>query len=90
MDFIKFLISYFLEGNETVDTEKVLSSLGGNFNLQGLISALPTFLNLFKNDSSNNIKSDSVNTEPLNAFSPIVNVADKDIIYSLNKYFSAN
>ena len=91
MDLIKFLISYFLEGEEDSDNNNGqaqnifnMFSQNSGFDLSKILSFLPMLSSFGQNKGS------SVTPEPENPLLPITNVCDKEILNSLNNYLAEN
>lgn len=87
MNLLQILTTLF----SNPDTRKLFLNLlaeilNGNFSIENFLQninlekALSLLSPLFQNSSNNDVKGQTM------ALSPIVNIADKDIVYSLNKY----
>ena len=92
MELLKFLLNYFLEGES--DGQKnpmsMLTNIIGalkNNNLTNVFSnlnleSLAPLASLFDNKKDSNQTQNGVFLEP------IIDIADKEIVYSLNKFFA--
>ena len=92
MNLLQFLTSLFSNPESRNGILQLLGNiLNGNFNLAEILSnlniekALSLIAPLFQQNNQNDKKTQSGFT-----LSPIENFANKDIVYSLNKYFESN
>lgn len=94
MEILRFLISFFLKEyggekfapllNELSKNNFDLKSLLNNVNLESLAPLLSAFM---KNTTKNR---PTESAERNYSLAPIAGIADKDIVYTLNKYFYSN
>jgi hypothetical protein len=92
MNLLQFLTSLFSNPESRNKIFQLLGNiLNGNFNLAEILSnlniekALSLIAPLFQSNNTT-----SQNKNDCFSLSPIENFANKDIVYSLNKYFESN
>ncbi len=81
MEILQTLINLLSNG---LNSNSPLAELVKNLDLSGLTKILG---NLFTNEQQ---KSPTESVGQGYSLNPIINIADKDIIYTLNKYYSAD
>lgn len=88
MEILQFLLSEFLKNGQNESLKPLFELLKNNsFDIKKVIKNLsPEVIMPFIQKFSGQNKS-RANARQFNAISPIANIADRDIVYSLNKYF---
>ena len=88
MEILQFLLSEFLKNGQNESLKPLFELLKNNsFDIKKVIKNLsPEVIMPFIQKFSGQNKS-RANARQFNAITPIANIADRDIVYSLNKYF---
>ncbi len=88
MEILQFLLSEFLKNGQNESLKPLFELLKDNsFDIKKVIKNLsPEIIAPFIQNFTGQNKS-RANARQFNAISPIANIADRDIVYSLNKYF---
>lgn len=96
MEILRFLLSFLLKEAGGDNLAPLFENLQNNDfdikkTLQGLnLQAVAPLIRAFMENLSKNENRPTKNAERNISLSPIAGIADKDIIYALNKYLSAN
>lgn len=92
MEILQFLINYLVKSNALDSIMPILNLLKNNsFDLKRVLSQIKpeNIMQLVEMFLKNNAKKGPPkNEEPFYQLKPISNLADKQIVYTLNKYFS--
>ena len=94
MKILKFLINYLMNNGNFKELSPIIKLLSDNsFDIKRALSQIdfqklmPFIMKLFS--SQNKSPEENISSGQNVGLEPVVNIADKDIIYTLNKYLSA-
>ena len=92
MEILQFLLSFLLESKYGEKLKPLINLFQNNsFDLKSVLNninleAIAPLLKEFMSTMNNNGPTETVG--PIDGLNPIANIADKDIVFALNKYLS--
>lgn len=95
MEILQFLLSFLFKDASTPLKDVLTKLKDNNFDiiktLQNIdLSAILPLIEKFMQFSENKNRSENFQERNIVGLNPIAQIADKDIVYSLNKYFYSN